>query len=244
MKLIVKGVGVGYGINTSDAAITDTANVGTLKIGSFLFTHDNGNVVKVDGTIQANSTLTPERGIIWVNDQGDVKASTPINLATARLLKPLPNTNATAKVVTIDLTKPTVAVDKYSGVYIVNNNKPMFDKSGEYLCDALLGVDTVQANFNAAVLAKVQKVPFVASAAIDGGSDVLTITFKPGYNPVVKGMGYFDLTAVTVTTPLAYGDFLTGAELKAFAESTLAPYDGRRANHIDGTPWSTICLRR
>lgn len=233
MKLIVKGTGVGYGISAADAAITDLANISTLKPGSFLFSHDNGNVVKVDGTIQANSTVPAEKGIIWYNDGGDIKAGTPITLATAKLLRPYKDTAAAAKVVTVDLTFPTVTVDKYSGIYLLDNKKPMFDKSGEFFCDALLGAGVTQAAFNAAVLAKLQKVYFVETAAVDG-NDVFTITFKAGYNPVVKGMGYFDQNVVTVSNALANADSMSGAELKTFADQVLAPHDGRRENYIDG----------
>ena len=209
MKIVVKKSGVGYGVNGSDAAVTDLANVDTLKVGSFLFAFDNGNVVKVDGTITTASNKPAETGIIYYNDGLGVRASMPITLATAKLIRPLPDTAKAAKVVTIDLTYSiTDDTVEESGVYILDNTLPTYDNSRESYHTIAISKDVLQATFNAKVLASVKANPCVASASIDGG-DVLTITFVEGKNPVVKGIGFFQKTTVTVSTPMLYRDWET-----------------------------------
>jgi len=232
MKIAIDKTGVGYGVNTSDVAITDVANIGTLKVGSFLFVHDNGNVIKSDGTITTASTVVPDYGMVYFNDGVSIKCSQPIRLETAKLMPPLPNVAPTVLVGTFDLTLGTITVDKYSGVNMIDNTLPVYDPIRITTIDKFVGVETTQTVFENAIVAKLLKVPYIASATL--AAHVVTVTFKEGYNPGMIGLGYLETKTFTVTTPQTYADSLTGVELLAWIDREIAPLDGKRENNLMG----------
>lgn len=229
MKLVVKKKGVGYGVNASDVAITDIANLGTLKEGSFLIAFDNGSVIKADGTFTGTAG---EKAIIYHKPVGgQVLSSSPIVVGHAGILKPLTNTAPVAKVVTIDLTKGTIAAGMASGVSLVDAKKNINDNSRRKDYTIYTDSATTQAVINAGIKALVETDPNVASAALS--TNVLTITFKANTNVFVYGLGAFELVKPTTTAALVYGDALTTEEMIQFAKDC-SPFDGNRDSSLDG----------
>ena len=229
MKLVVKKKTVGYGVDGSDVAITDSANIHTLKEGSFIIAFDNGVVIKADGTFTG---VAGEKAIIYHKPVGgtSVFSSAPIVVGKANLLKPLANTTAVAKVMTYSLTKATITSGMHSGVAIinlkVNINDPARRNDATVYTDAL----TSQADINTGVLAAINKVPGVTATI---STNLVTITCAAGVNVQVIGLGMFENVKPTVTAALVYGDAVSYTEMLQFAKDCSA-FDGNHDTSLEG----------
>lgn len=232
MKLFIKKKSILYGVNASNAAITDLKLVGTLREGSFLIGFDNGCVVNADGTITtiAGAPAT-EKAFIFGMTKGGLSVSAPIYVGKSKILPPLKTQNPAAKVVTFNLTKPaTIEQGTHSGVRIVDTSKHIYDNTRTKDYTIFVEAATTQAQIDA-LKDKIAASPLVASASV--AASVVTITFKAGLNPQVLGLGVFERTVATVTTPVAFGNSISAEELAAFAHAC-SPFDGNRDSSIAG----------
>lgn len=228
MKLVVKKKSVGYGVNGSDVAITDIANIATLKEGSFLIAFDNGVVVKADGSFTGTAG---DKAIIYhVPVGGTLQASNPIYVGKSKILKPLTDHAAAQRVVTYDLTKVAMTGEFHSGVRVVDRSKSIYDPTRLYDYTVYGDAAVTQATLNG-IAAKVATCPLVASATL--ATNLMTVTFKAGVNAYLTGLGIFEAVKETQTTALSYGDPVSSADMVKFAQACSAS-DGCRDSSIDG----------
>jgi hypothetical protein len=231
MKLFIKKKSVLYGVNDAAAAITDLKLVNTLREGSFLIGFDNGCVVNADGTITAIAGApAPEKAFIYGKTKGGLSVSAPIFVGKSKILAPLKTTAPAAKVVTFNVTKPGTIADSHSGVRIVDTSKHLYDNTRTNDYTIYVESITTQAQLDA-LKDKIATSPLVASATV--AASVITITFKAGLNPQVLGLGVFERTVATVTTPLTLGNAISSDEMARFAIDC-SPFDGNRDTSING----------
>ena len=232
MKLFIKKKSILYGVNASNAAITDLKLVNTLREGSFLIGFDNGCVVNADGTITTIAGApAPEKAFIYGMTAGGLSVSAPIYVGKSKILPPLKTQNPAAKVVTFNVTKPgTITQDTHSGVRIVDTTKHIYDNTRTNDYTIFVESTTTQGQIDA-LATKIATCPLVASASV--AASVITITFKAGLNPQVLGLGVFERTVPTVTTAVAFGNSISSKEMADFAHAC-SPFDGNRDSSIDG----------
>lgn len=228
MKLVVKKKDVGYALNASDVAITDIANLSTLKEGSFLIAFDNGVVITAAGTFTGTAG---RKAIVYAKVGGVVQSMPPIEVGKSKLMMPLPNHAPAAKVVTFSIVKPTtITVDNHTGLSFVDNDVYLLDPTRRKDVTVYTDASTVQADLNA-LTAKVLALDFVSTCVLAGTT--LTITFVAGRNIAVTGLGEFERTVAATTTELSYGDSLSSEEMTKFVHS-ISAWDGNRDSSIDG----------
>lgn len=229
MKLLVKKKSVGYGVNTSDVAITDLANISTLKPGSFLIAFDNGVVITSAGSFTGSAGS--KALIYFMTAGGDLVVSPPILVGRSSILKPVADHAAAAKVVTFDMTVTIGTTQTNTGVMLLDKSKGVYDPTRRDDITVYVDSTVSQATFNAALKAKIEKSALVASTSLTG--NVLTITFVAGANVDVFGLGLLEQVKQTITTALAYGDFVSTANMRKFATECSVD-DGNRDTSING----------
>lgn len=232
MDLVVVKSGVTYG-HTGAAVITSLANVNTLAEGSVLAAFENGTVILASGATQGGA-LAGSKGLLFYKRDGVVRKTTPIDVATARLISPLGDDAPVAQVQLISASLPAVVDElKYTGVAILDNHMSVYDKGREVLANVEVDADTVKADYLAALVLKIKEHPKVANCVNAAGT--LTITMVAGANLSIIGVGYLEGTKGTTTggTALSYGTLVTAEELALLATQVSAS-DGNYSNHMDG----------
>lgn len=229
MKLVVNKKSVLYGVNGSDAAITNIANIETLKEGSFLIAFDNGVIITAAGTFTGTAG---EKSIIYHMLNGELQTSSPIYTGKGAVLEPMADHAPAAKVVTFNILKPeSITESMQTGVALFDQGKSIHDPTRRDNITVYTDENTTQADINA-LEAKILAHDLVATCVLGGAT--LTITFVADANVDVEGLGEFEKTVAVVTTDISYGDALTYAQMGEFVK-TVEPFDGNRDTSIDGT---------
>lgn len=228
MKLLVKKQGVKYGVNGSDTAITDLANILTLKEGSFLMAFDNGVVIKADGTFTGDAG-TKCNTFAMIN--GKIRSAVPIVVGQAKILEPMPDHAAAKKVATFNIVKPaSITVDSHTGLTFIDADKHLRDSTRRKDVTVYTDEDTVQSDLDK-LRDHVAALDFVDTCTL--GSNTLTITYMQDANISITGLGEFLKREETVTTKLSYGDALSYEQMVEFARMA-SPQDGNRDGGITG----------
>lgn len=228
MKLVIKKKDVLYGVNGADAAITDIANIETLKEGSFLCAFDNGVVILADGTFVGDAS---EKAIIYHMRQGELEVTSPIFVGKSRLLPPLADHAAAPRRVTFSIVIPgTITEEGYTGLSFIDQSKNEPDPTRRKDVSVYTNPDSTQTTLDA-LQAKVLALDFVATCTL--AANTLTITYVAGANIHVSGLGEFETRVATETQALSQGDSLSPLQMAEFVHS-ISPFDGNRDASIDG----------
>ena len=212
--LIIVKSGVDYGVNNSDVAITDLANILTLKEGSVLGAFENGTVILATGASQGGG-VAGQKSTVFYN-RGDVAKSIMIDVATAKVISPRGSADPVAKVMEFDATAMGTRTEvEPTGVLITDLDRPYYENGRLKYVDLPVDADTVLADYYTALAAKIAEHESVASAVNAAGT--ITITLEVGKNISLIGTGYLEGEVPTVTTDISFGDVVTTEEIMEIA---------------------------